>query len=754
MASMQPVAMSSSSPLPSVPPRLLVVLGCTGVGKTKISLELAHRCNAEIISCDSIQLYAGLPIGSNQVALEEANGIRHHLIASLPPWTATTVHGFRTATKKLIGEITARGRNVIIVAGTFYWLESVLYKTFINRDEERMEDEESRTDVTQADTEKHEGHSSEPELQVAQWHTAFTGNDAPLTLEQLQHLSSTSLPSLSVMALSFACHQLLCRTRPTSLIESLESATRSLLLHLAANCDSETFDKILDEIPNEAVRSVSLVKHLLKPLPNATSSNTESAAAASPSSTSQPNPSIPSSFSASFPSSFPPSHLYSLLCRVDPSSGAKLHPNNERRVRRALEVFVEYGGRSTWSELLSHTGGQRGFGGVQYPCLLFWLDCDMDVLDERLDRRVDRMMERGLREEAEQLYKTLWTRQERMREGKKVEAWKYDSPLDPQCSICSHVECKDIPLGNVTKTSSPASTSLTASSLPAPPHPISGTTPSSSLSSHSSTSPSLGFDYLGSFPLDYDWQRGLGQALGFKEFLPYFKLKFHTQQPTTETPDERQEDRPNKRQKTITDSSPSTNATLSTSSLLFSCLSSCISSLKRRTRVYARHQTRWIRTRLIKDPQLLMIRLDATRAEDPTKWQTEVSLPAIEAATKFIQGQEIDIKQYGHLAAKLPPVPTAAANDDDHAASTSDSTPSSSSSSSVPWQKYFCSSCSCTCNGSHEWQRHLVSRRHRTLSTRQSRKEMQMKRQEEVAKMRREKREAMAAATAKLSSTT
>ena len=60
--------------------KVIIVLGPTAVGKTKIGIELAKRLNTEIISGDSVQVYKGLDIGSAKVTVEEALGIKHHLI--------------------------------------------------------------------------------------------------------------------------------------------------------------------------------------------------------------------------------------------------------------------------------------------------------------------------------------------------------------------------------------------------------------------------------------------------------------------------------------------------------------------------------------------------------------------------------------------------------------------------------------------------------------------------------------------------
>ena len=65
--------------------KIVIIAGPTGVGKTALSIEVAKKYNAEIISADSIQIYKGLDIGSAKVTKEEAQGIEHHLIDIVSP---------------------------------------------------------------------------------------------------------------------------------------------------------------------------------------------------------------------------------------------------------------------------------------------------------------------------------------------------------------------------------------------------------------------------------------------------------------------------------------------------------------------------------------------------------------------------------------------------------------------------------------------------------------------------------------------
>ncbi|KAF3483612.1 tRNA isopentenyltransferase [Arthroderma uncinatum] len=116
-----------ASPKPPVRP-LIAVVGATGTGKSKLAVELAVRFNGEIINADAMQMYNGLPITTNQIPVEERHGIPHHLIACVnldqSPWR---VGRFKKESLKIIDEIRSRGKLPILVGGTHYYTQSVLF---------------------------------------------------------------------------------------------------------------------------------------------------------------------------------------------------------------------------------------------------------------------------------------------------------------------------------------------------------------------------------------------------------------------------------------------------------------------------------------------------------------------------------------------------------------------------------------------------------------------------------------------------
>lgn len=117
--------------------QVLVIVGPTGVGKTKLSIELAKEFGYEIISGDSMQIYKGMDIGTAKVKKEEMEGIRHHLIDVKEVNENYSCADFQETVRKKIDEIFARGNKALIVGGTGLYLRSCLYDYTFSKEAER-----------------------------------------------------------------------------------------------------------------------------------------------------------------------------------------------------------------------------------------------------------------------------------------------------------------------------------------------------------------------------------------------------------------------------------------------------------------------------------------------------------------------------------------------------------------------------------------------------------------------------------------
>ena len=106
---------------------LIILTGPTAVGKTKSSIALAKVLNGEIISADSMQVYKHMDIGSAKIRPEEMQGVKHYLIDDLEPDEEFNVVRFQKMAKRAMDEIYKKGKIPIVVGGTGFYIQALLY---------------------------------------------------------------------------------------------------------------------------------------------------------------------------------------------------------------------------------------------------------------------------------------------------------------------------------------------------------------------------------------------------------------------------------------------------------------------------------------------------------------------------------------------------------------------------------------------------------------------------------------------------
>ena len=106
---------------------LCIITGPTGIGKSKLSLEIAKSLNGEIISSDSMQIYKYMDIGTAKISSDEMNNIPHYLIDLLYPDEDFTVSDFKIKAKKIVTEINNAQKLPIVVGGTGLYINSLVY---------------------------------------------------------------------------------------------------------------------------------------------------------------------------------------------------------------------------------------------------------------------------------------------------------------------------------------------------------------------------------------------------------------------------------------------------------------------------------------------------------------------------------------------------------------------------------------------------------------------------------------------------
>ena len=234
-------------------PRLLCVVGPTASGKTALAVSLAKALDGEVVSCDSMQIYDRLSIGTAKPTKEEMDGVPHHLIGFADPRIPFSCADYVPLALSCVGEILSRGKLPVFCGGTGLYLDSVLQGT------------------------------------------AFSEN--------------TGLPE-----------------------------------------DSSVSEALRAEYERDGIDGI-----------------------------------------------------YARLREVDPESADAIHPNNARRVMRALEIYLRTGKTKTEWDAQSHEVPPR------YDACIIGLNYkDRAVLHDRINRRVSLMLENGLLDEVRRLYAEGW----------------------------------------------------------------------------------------------------------------------------------------------------------------------------------------------------------------------------------------------------------------------------------------------------------------------------------------------------------
>lgn len=277
----------------------IFIIGATATGKSKLAVEIAKKFGSEVVGADSMQVYKGLNIATNKVSPEETSHIRHHMIDFLDPGKKYTVIDYKRQALSVINDLIDRNILPIVVGGTMYYIESLMWQNIT------MESPRSN------------------EL-----------NKSNQILEQ------------------------------TTLMDK----------------ETKRFEALKEELihTNEDLNDIE--RFFSKPI-------------------------IYNSFV-----NIPSEKLWTILEKVDPQSSCFIHPNNKRKIVRALQVRQD--NNESYSKILNKVntdainGGTRLGGSLRFqPTIVFWLCADLTNLRKIVADRVDEMLEKGLLEEMEAFYR-------------------------------------------------------------------------------------------------------------------------------------------------------------------------------------------------------------------------------------------------------------------------------------------------------------------------------------------------------------
>ena len=122
--------------------KIILIVGPTVTGKTKLSIALAHHFDAEILNTDSCAMYKEPLIGTAKVTDEEMDGIKHHLVSNVSLNAEYTIFDFQKDGREIIDDLISKGKNIVIVGGSGLYVKSLLYNY------ELLETETKRVDYS------------------------------------------------------------------------------------------------------------------------------------------------------------------------------------------------------------------------------------------------------------------------------------------------------------------------------------------------------------------------------------------------------------------------------------------------------------------------------------------------------------------------------------------------------------------------------------------------------------------------------
>lgn len=114
---------------------ITVIVGPTGVGKTKLSISLAKHFDAEIINADAVSIYSEPNIAAAKVTVEEMCGVKHHLLGTKSLKDKNTIYEFQKEGREVLDKLISENKNVIIVGGSGLYLKALLYDYKLSAEE-------------------------------------------------------------------------------------------------------------------------------------------------------------------------------------------------------------------------------------------------------------------------------------------------------------------------------------------------------------------------------------------------------------------------------------------------------------------------------------------------------------------------------------------------------------------------------------------------------------------------------------------
>ncbi|VVC32895.1 Zinc finger C2H2-type,P-loop containing nucleoside triphosphate hydrolase,Matrin/U1-C-like, C2H2- [Cinara cedri] len=430
---------------------LFAVVGCTGTGKTKLGVRLAKELDGEVVSADSIQVYKGLDVATNKATEEETEGIPHHMMGTLDWDDECNVHQYKNQALQIIRDIYSRGKVPILVGGTSYYIESIIYdNSLVSGGTAAVvgEDDVGTGDGRPgpaADADDADDAAVDLSVESFRQHATFRhAND----LIEAQTVAGAGLMYANALgdALQFAWTMPAVERLPAARYRNTYVADdggdddddREQWPSSVAECEMAALYahgvRVLDAVTEAQVHgnydvirypvlgtdvtaglrqrySMADVRNRMDVLLAATDESCEAAfieamrrtCAEVESRTQRLALALLTENERTAVELISPRALRAHAAYYDQAAALELHPHNTRKVFRTIQIYLTWGKRK--SELFKEQRTQVTGSDVPLMALRFkevhmmWLTCDDDVLNRRLEKRTDDMVDRGLVDE-------------------------------------------------------------------------------------------------------------------------------------------------------------------------------------------------------------------------------------------------------------------------------------------------------------------------------------------------------------------
>ncbi len=128
--------------------KVIAIVGPTATGKSLLGIRLAKALDTEVISCDAMQLYIGMDIGTAKLTLAERDGVKHHLLDVLDPQVSFSVADYQKLVREKIANLHELGKTPILVGGSGLYLQAVLYDYLFVGDKRQQDDREAYAELS------------------------------------------------------------------------------------------------------------------------------------------------------------------------------------------------------------------------------------------------------------------------------------------------------------------------------------------------------------------------------------------------------------------------------------------------------------------------------------------------------------------------------------------------------------------------------------------------------------------------------